>query len=103
VDWDQTPPRDACYEERFDKERSSIEPDLVRFDEGWRYIEALVLHHPRRGIETETDDVWVAPMQLPIDGTRVRISVLYSFTDTEVDFLSIRKNEDEDEGEDELF
>jgi hypothetical protein len=103
MDWDQTPPREACFTELFDQQREEIAPDLVRFEEAWRYTEAVALHHPRRGIETETAGIWVAPMQLPIDGERVRASVFYEFDEGKVTFLSIVRNPDEEDGEEELF
>lgn len=103
MDLVQTPPREACFAERFDLERDAITPDLVRFEEAWRYTEAVALHHPRRGLETATEGIWVAPMQLPIDGERVRASIFYEFDDQKVTFLSIARNQDEDDGEEELF
>lgn len=103
MDWVRTPPRGACYSERFDREREAITPSLVRFEEAWRYTEAVALHHPRRGIETESLGIWVAPMQLPIDGERVRASVFYEFDEETVTFLGIARNLDEEEEDEELF
>lgn len=103
MDWEQTPPRAARCDQRFDAEREALTKDLIRFDEAWRYIEAVALHHPRRAIETETPGIWVAPMQLPIDGERVRLSIFYEFDDEYVTFLSIARNQEEEEGDEELF
>jgi hypothetical protein len=83
------PPREAVYSERFDRERALIEPNFARFDDAFRYIEEQLLFMPGFGIQTPTEEIWVAPMQLLLDDEIVDVSIFYSFTDERVTFESI--------------
>lgn len=85
------PTRNACYESRFEQERSALQPDFNEFDDAFSYLEYQVCLDPESGIETDSEGIWVARVRIPTPGGVITASAFYAFDATEVTFLSIRQ------------
>lgn len=87
--------REARYAHAFEREREAILGDFDRFDDAFRYAEATLCADPMAEGTMQSarnPDVRIATVRLPGDQGTVFASVFYSFDDSYVDFLSIRRH-----------